>query len=622
MQRSVKFQVLLFSMAVAVIVANAVWILIDTRPQPFNDNYVEQTFRFVNNLRDASILELPYLIADMRVGPRPPSYQLATVPFVLTLGRSPDNMLIVNGLALIILALCTYKITEMCMNTTAGLLAAVIVLTYPPIVNLAKTARPHAITPAAVALSVMLLLLVYRTRSVQLAWLFGASLGAAFLVHPNTFYALPVPTAVVGLYMVFLQNHALCAEPVSRSFGSIRRRIVDRFVLKGLIPAMMIALVLAAIWYVPAFRGILELIRDSAANWSDVRYGFEHMAPSFWWYARTSPGALSSFFSGLLIVSCAAILLLRSRVEKTSTAIVALFGALIYAGLGLRQGSLAWMNFALALPIVAALTAVGVAALVESISPSVHTSGGSAMGSELKHPRRIHLDKGLTNVIMFLCIGMAGLNYMIVDWGLPRSPAVWQLLGSPLGPTCAERMNVAFCPNPPVGGDWKSTEMLQTVLEDPECQMRECTLVIVANWRDYFSYSHLRYGLAQDFPNARLEVDRVVGHQPSRAWLAADYIVYLRQWNGDSYQDAVIEILESPPERYRGLFQKVKDFPLPNGYTARLVKRTRAISADDAEVLVELLDVPQSVKEQLRRERRSLPDRPPEAAVEARGTPR
>jgi hypothetical protein len=381
-------------------------------------------------------------------------------------------------------------------------------------------------------------------------------------------------------------------------------------VLRGLVPAMVIALALPAVWYVPMLEGVLNLLQE-AEKWSVVQYGFDHVAPSFWWYARTAPGALSIFFSGLLIVGCAAILLLRSRVDKPAIAIVALFGGCIYVGLSGRQGSLAWMHLALGLPVVAVLTAVGVMVLVESISSA---RGLAPTGiATARQKWRVRLSKGLANAIILVCVGMACLNYLIVDWGTPRSLAVWQLLGSPLGETCEKRLNLAFCPNPPVGGDWKSSEILQAVLDDPDCQRRQCTLVIVANWRDNFSYSHLRYHLAQDFPRAQLAIQRAVASRPSIAWLTGEYVVYLTQWDGDAYQDAIIDVLETPPGPYEGLFQEVKLFPLPNGYTARLLRRTRAITADDAAELVGLLGVPESVDEELKAQAEAL--REPTAAA-------
>jgi 4-amino-4-deoxy-L-arabinose transferase-like glycosyltransferase len=74
-------------------------------------------------------------------------------------------MLIVNVLGLRVLAASTCKIAELSMNRQAGWLAALIAVTYPPILGLASIARPHAIVPAAVALTIASLLLAYRARS-------------------------------------------------------------------------------------------------------------------------------------------------------------------------------------------------------------------------------------------------------------------------------------------------------------------------------------------------------------------------------------------------------------------------------------------------------------------------
>ena len=572
------------AIVLAIVASNALWIRLDTRPQPFNDPYVEKTFSFVDRVPDAGIRDLPELVKDLSVWPRPPWYQLAAVPAVLLFGRSPDAMLVVNLLALVVLAASTYKIAEMSMNGRAGWLAALIVSTYPPILNLAKIARPHAVVPAAVALSIALLLHVYRTRSTRHAWLFGVSLGGAVLVHPNTFYALPVPTVLVALHMALFPRPGLGPDPAPISVDGIRRRLLDPFVIKGILPAVAIAAAVAAVWYAPNLKSVAWLVKDSAENWSSAQYGFDHLAPSFWWYARTSSGTLSLFFTSLLVVSCAALVLLRSRIERPMVGIVALFGGCIYVGVSWRQGSSAWMNFALALPVAAALTGTGVSAMMEWLAPA----GG--------HSR---IRRAFSTALFVGCVGMALLNFAIVDWGVPERPSLWRRLGSPAGDTCGARMNVAFCPNPPEGGDWPTGRILRAVLEDPACERSECTLVVAANWRDAFSYSHLRYQLAQDFPGADMSIQRVVDYRPSIEWLTGEYVVYLRGWTGDPYQNAITSVLEAPPTRYRDLFEEAGLYPLPNGTTARLVRRTGAITPDDARTLVGLLDVPPELANEL-----------------------
>ena len=73
---------LLALVLVAVVTANVAWIVLDTRGQPFMDPYVERTLTFVNSLPDGPLQTLPRRVAGLAVGPRPPLYQAATVPFV------------------------------------------------------------------------------------------------------------------------------------------------------------------------------------------------------------------------------------------------------------------------------------------------------------------------------------------------------------------------------------------------------------------------------------------------------------------------------------------------------------------------------------------------------------
>ncbi len=113
------------------------WSWTDEAPTPHGDSYayLKNLLRFLDQLGSRD------LIASLRglsVLGRPPLYQLLTAPFILLLGRSEAAALSVNVVFIALLGVATYNLGRLARNQTAGLLAAFLVLTYPPVVHLSR----------------------------------------------------------------------------------------------------------------------------------------------------------------------------------------------------------------------------------------------------------------------------------------------------------------------------------------------------------------------------------------------------------------------------------------------------------------------------------------------------
>ena len=124
---------------------NIVWISQDTRPQPGADpnHYLIKLFECVDSLNEQGGAPSWESVAGMSLQGRPPLYQFLTIPFIYLFGRSEDAALSVNVIFGAILLLSTYGIARFAGNGKAGLLAAFLVATYPPIVNLSRIYRPR-----------------------------------------------------------------------------------------------------------------------------------------------------------------------------------------------------------------------------------------------------------------------------------------------------------------------------------------------------------------------------------------------------------------------------------------------------------------------------------------------
>jgi hypothetical protein len=581
---------LLLALLLLVTLLSIRWIIQDTRPQPFNDPYPFHTLRFADDLREQGLGQLFPLMGELTINGRPPLYQLLTVPALLFIERSLDAMLLVNVVSLMVLALAVFEMGKLGKNNLAGLLAAFIVVTYPPLINLAKMARPHAAIPAITAVCFWFLFALVGKRSVKLAWLFGLSLAAAFWIHPNLLYILPAPTLLLFLYMIFFQTvPAEASTPLAdgrnRGFSrAVLGKLTDPFVLKGLLPAGLLVVGLTAVWYLPHRLDLQELAEGSAAAWDTVRYGFQQTPPTFWWYAQTMPGAISYAFTFLLAASLLSALLRR----RFYPLLMAISFLLVYAGLGLRQGTFAWMNGAAMLPLAAVLTAIFWVDLIDYASER-------SPKTTLFHARTIPA------LLIGLLVLLAAVNYGIVNWGVPKGgEALARSLGVPLQTACGWRLVVAFCPDPPRAEDWEMAEILQSLLNEPDCRTAECSLTVVTESAGAISQTTLAYEHLQAFPDTPLLIVPIQDDGLTNInWLTTDYLIYIPQLANNEYATAVTQLLTHYPTNLEPKYEEVAQHALPRNWTAVLLKRTQPFTHPDAVQLIEALDIPSAEKAKL-----------------------
>ncbi|MBN1657360.1 MAG: tetratricopeptide repeat protein, partial [Anaerolineae bacterium] len=503
-----------------------------------------------------------------------PLYQLLSVPFILLFGRSEDAAVAVNLLFTALLLWATYGTGRLARNGWTGLLAAFLVAAYPPLLHLSRMYRPQAALPACVAVSLFLLLLLLNRRSIGLAWLFGVSLGAGMWMHLNFFYFLPVPAAGLGLYMLLFQAPPRRPPSLKGTPRWLLRKLGDPFVLFGLLPAALIAAGLAAAWYLPHSQAIFELQREVESNYSFAR-GFGSVPHNFWWYVLTAPGALSTvqaFLLGLGLILCLGLGLARRRLAPL---VLVVTFVLLYLFLGQRVGDLGWLHFAPALAVAAALTAVGLGEL-----------------QDLGLPRWPSAGRWLSTVGVLGGVATAALTFATGTWGLqPWSRPLVLALGSPLDTiTCTWRMHLAFCPDRAAQDDWHVDDILETVLDDPQCLGSPCQLAVVPA-DEYFNPMTFDSYLDRLYPQSR---DQVVIHNPGGwagwpgdgQWLASHYLLFVPTIRHPGYgreiRAEITAFLESPPPDFAELYRPVAAFPLPEGMMATLLKRSQPLTIDRA----------------------------------------
>lgn len=564
---------------------SVIWILQDTRPQPGADpnHYLIKTLEFADSLATGGSALRWQSIDGMSIGGgRPPLYQLLAVPFIYLFGRSEDAVLAVNVVFTAILLLATYGIGRLAKNGKAGLLAAFLVATYPPIINSSKLFLPHSATPACVALSVWLLLLLLKTRSVRVAWIFGLSVAFGMWIQFQFLYLLPA-LAIVGLYMLFFQTDPRRPSSLRGTPRWLLAKLGDPFALRGLLPAALIAAALTAAWYVPHSQAILGLRQGVAVDFAGVTEGFGGVPHTVWWYALTAPRAISGVFAALVAIG----LVLAVLRPRPGLSLLAITFVITYFCVSLSAQVFGWIYFAAVLPVAAALTAVWIVDL------------GTVEAAWARW---------LSAALAMVCIIVAAFNFSLVTWGL--EPWGWPIaiaLGAPLDPPfCLDwRMHVAYCPNPAQDQDWHVSDILRTIVEDDECQARECDLAVVP-YREDFNLEIVNWHLLRDFPQAHQRIQTTNpggwrGQPGDGEWVTSDYLVYIPELRPRSYGAettlAITLFLESPSPAFADTHREVAAFSLPWGWTAKLTKSTEPLDMDATLRLYEeaLASVPSDV---------------------------
>lgn len=551
-------RVVLGILTVVVCSANLLWIFRDQGLEPYPDNYMYRIrlLSFVDKLDTATWSQLWSSLGELSVLGRPPLYQLLSVPFIYLFGRSEDTAVVVNILFLAMLIVSTYHVGRLVKNGKAGLLAALVVSSFPPIINISHWHLPHAALPACVALSLWLLLEIITKRSIKTAWAFGASLAFGLLIRHNFMLILAVPTAVFGLYMLLFQMRPRWPAHFRETPAWLANRVGDRFIVFGLLPGAIISLS-ALFWYATWGRRLADTL-DFVQSVGLMAFGFPGVEPSFWWYLQTSPSAISYLFTAG--AACGLLLAIAKPRIETSVLVVTLMSSYI---LLTSMTALVWWNFAAILPIVAVLSTTWIFRL-----------------------RYRWLAQGL--VVIYATTSI--FNFSLVAWGIPAAlrPAAIAL-GYPLDSEACHaqyaRLSLGLCSIPPDREPEKhpTREIIRTIFSDSisndsKCRERPCVLTSFY-MGTYIGVrpATLLYFVRKEWPDFRLRLRGLEGggrRLDINALLESDYLLYPDGWMAPSRNtmDAV-RLIESSPDAFADAHQLLATFEFPDGRKIKLVKR-------------------------------------------------
>jgi hypothetical protein len=567
---------------VFVLASNISWISQDTSPSAGVDAnfYLLHTLLFSDTLISQGIKQISSTIMVLSLDGRPPLFQLMSVPFILLFGRSMDSGLYVNLVFEILLLVTVYNIGKLVENGKAGLLAAIIVAGYPPLIDLSHIYRPHFALAACVALTVWMLLLLPKKRSIKIAWLFGLSIAFGLWIHPSFLWVAPIPAVILCLYIVFFQPNAprITFRQLPAWFlGKMR----EPWVLYGLLPVSLISIVLILAWYLIGGDTLLSLMNTMNSpetiklRGSEViTVGFGNARPSLLWYAITSPQTISTVLVALLGIGLADSLISR----RFSRLLLLVFFVVGYAILSM-QGALSWRYFAPLLPVAAVLSGTWIGRLKNRI---------------------------ISSVLIFFCVTTVILNIVIVTWGIhPWNRSVAFALGVPRNVESSNCYpdNATFCPLPPHKEKWPVDDILRSVLDDSNCLPENCDVLII-NMTYYLNYSIFSLYSYQDFYETKPAIQSLGylnGGIPFNlpALLNSEYIVYedtQKIGKSQTYTAGALRFLRQPPFSFSRAHQEVAEFELPNGNIARLIKRVEPLTLNEALETIAAIDLPDKYK--------------------------
>ena len=547
------------------VAANQVfWSLTDEAPMPQGDSYtyLENLLRLLDELSLGDSWDFSDSLRRLTVAGRPPLYQLLTAPSILLLGRSQAAALSVNTIFIALLAIATYNLGRSTRNEKAGLLAALLVLTYPPTVHLSRIYLPYLASCAWAALSLWLLLELVDRRSIAMAWLLGLSLAAGLMTHPYFAWTLLGPTAITGVYLL-LQSDSTSLRHSRNLAAWFVGKCRARFVLLGLLPAALLALGPSLLWYLTlGTTGFHQLSQLAGLG---ISVGFQDVGPGFWWYAATTPYVISNVLTVTLVIGLL-MAVVRTQPKTTILLITLATGYTFYSAMPVR----AWWYFSCVLPAAAALSAAWIVDV-----------------------RR----KWLAGALLVTTLLVGSFNYFLVTWGEAHAwakPAA-RALGSPVSDpkTCKEERALALCPRQVKPQPWPWEEITALMLADPDCRaQRQCRLLIV----DIHGLGKaiVNYMMVRDGHGDHIVAQQLLRGQAHalESLVLSDFIVYP---DGPAYSgtlSATVDFLGNPPSEFSNAHDEVAAILFPSHRLARVVKRVKALSLEELEASSMALDLP------------------------------
>jgi len=566
------YLVLGFLVTIALI-SNLAWLTIDKKPVETRDStrFLSTAIDLIARIKSEDPgLSVGDLAGLETSGGRPPLFQWAGTLSVALFGETVDAFLYANLLLYALLIVATYNIGRLVHSNNAGLLAALLVTTYPPVVRLSKVLLANFAVIAWSALTIWLVLRFMKSRLAKDAWLVNLSIAFGLWIHPTFLLGVPIPAALLQLFTVFFATGPKWVTQLKEFPVWFIAKLRQPFFLRGVLPSALVSIAIILLWYLPFGSFLLNTVEDvSAINVNGKFFlGPSLDLPPFLtslWFALTSRLVVSSLLALFFGVSLIAALIKR---QLLALALAFMF-ALAYFFHSLMVGY-GWRYFSQVLPLAAVLT--------------------SSWVLSIRH-------RLISVVIAGVCIATSLFNYAFVSWDtINVTGTAADALGISTNAAICRPSFAFFCSDPPQLDQWPLSEMLGTVIDNPQCSSGECDLLILPG-SNYF-FQGVFFHIAIDYPDQELGFHILLEQGETRyfnfpALLESEFIFYNSGAQSQSLDNAesatnrlATSFFQSLPPLFAASHQAVGKYRMPDGSNAIIYQRVKPLTREEAEEVV------------------------------------
>lgn len=232
----------------------------------------------------------------------PPLYPLSTAFFYMIFGTSPDSGIMVNSIYLAILLFSVYGIGNRMFDKKTGIIAALVVSLFPAVFNLQREFLIDFALISMVSLTIYCLIACDFFRNRNYSRLFGIAFALSMLTKWTAFLFIAGPLIYIVIRMFFNSN---------KFENKSKQRM-------NLIFSLILLFALSAIWYLPNFNTIYDMVltrTQSIGAYENDPEIFTGQSLLYYFFANINYVSFIFF----LVFIAGAIVLLKKRSSNTLT---------------------------------------------------------------------------------------------------------------------------------------------------------------------------------------------------------------------------------------------------------------------------------------------------------------
>lgn len=343
--------ILLVALIVVVVAANLTYIGRSPPPLEWDDaTHMDKALTYADLIRNFQLSKgWLWMFTFVDTWAYPPLVHILGGLAILCCGRSVQAAQSLNVLFLVVLLVSVYQVGRRLFNAKAGLLAGLIVSTYPMITHFAGRIFLEVPLAALVALSLWFLVRSNAFTHLIYSLLFGVSFGLGMLTKSSYLVFISFPLFVVLLQILLddVQSHKLLFANRKAWFYAML--------------SLALGLAISALWYGPQLylgvrfdsRNFFTVAREVASK-NTLRAPILSMR-SLTYYLRVLPYQISPFYTLVFLVSLVGLRQSLSQ-EHGSLLLLSLVGPLLVQTINVYKTTRQDIGI---LPSIALISAIG-----------------------------------------------------------------------------------------------------------------------------------------------------------------------------------------------------------------------------------------------------------------------